>query len=168
MNGPGVFLEFGHDLFGNELLEPFLDTALPDLRPELLILEGLRQEAVDPGIHRLDGACHRGVTGEHDPRDLGIHPADLDEGFEAVHPRHPVIGDDRLDLLTVVPNDVQRLLAVFRQHDPVSVLLQHPLQGAPDPLLVVDHQQTVHPSLLLQGSSTVTTVPFPSSLSTRI
>ena len=65
-------LNLGQDLFRNELLEPLLDVVLPDIRPKLIIPEWLRQEAVDPLVDRLDGARHRRITGEYDPRDLRV------------------------------------------------------------------------------------------------
>jgi len=43
-------LKLGENLFRNELLEPFLDVVLPDLCPQLIILERLRQETVDPSL----------------------------------------------------------------------------------------------------------------------
>jgi len=162
----GVPLQFIEDRFGHKLFEPFFDIVFLHLGPEFRVVKGLGQKPVDPCVYGLNGAFHRGITGQDDPCNFRIESPDFDKRLQAIEPRHLEIGDDCLNIAVIRPHKLDGLLSAFRQKNRVLIPLEDLFQRSSDAFLII-HNQDDHPSLLLQGSSITKTDPFPGSVDTE-
>ena len=135
------------------LLEPLaqgaslLEQALPvqgllehDL--ELIDVDRLGEVVLGSELHGLDRGLHRAVGGHEDDHRLGADLLDLREELEAVHARHPEVGEDDvgLDLL----EQLQSRARVVGPRHLVAVFLEQRLQRSCRVDLVVDdHDPTL-------------------------
>ena len=75
----------------------------------------------------------------HNHRQVAPQLARPGEEAQAVHPREPDVEDGEVDRLGL--EELERLLGALGLLDLVLLRLQHHAEGAPDVLLVVDHEQ---------------------------
>ena len=94
------------------------------------------------------------AEGEGRDKDDGHIAVDIPEAFEefdAVHFRHPQIGDHQV--VGGFFGKGEGLVCAGRSRDPVSLAGQHDFEKVPHALIVVNHQNLCHnSSILLQPS----------------
>src|SRR3990172_6899476 len=140
--------------------------------PELVVVPRLGDEPVD--LPLVDGGDDRAgvrVSRQDDADRLGPPFPHLAEKLHAVHPRHPVVGDDDGDGSALI-QDQKPLRPGGGRQDLVGVVEKKARERPEDRLLVVDakdagrfsHRQTSSTT----GIRTVNTAPFPGSLRTVI
>ena len=119
-------------------LELPLPHRLGDEEEERVHRDRLRQVVLGAGLHGLDSRFDVGERG-HDDEDR-VRPLLLrllQEG-QAVHPRHPQVGEDNPG--SEVADDAERFLPVLGLADLVAFLGKEALESAPRVLLVVDQK----------------------------
>ncbi len=88
---------------------------------ELDGVPGLEDVAEDvPFVDRVDHRLDVGVAGEEHADGVGLKPPRLAEERISGHPRHPLIGEDQLDLMFIQQGD--RLSARAGREHPVRTV----------------------------------------------
>lgn len=130
--------------FGVEILE-----RLAQGQEQFVVVPRLAEVMVDASlVDRLGDGRQVGMAGEQDPNGLREAAVDFRQQGGAVHVRHPRIGDHQVDGTTV--EQLQGLLAAFRQQQVVGLVAQQAPQAAEDQRFVVD-QQDAEADLRLAG-----------------
>src|SRR5512140_508238 len=140
--------------------------------PDLVLVPRLGDEPVD--LPLVDGGDDRAgvrVTRQDDANRLGPPLPHLAEELHAVHPGHPVVGDDDGHGSALV-EDQKPLRPGSGRQDLVGIVEKNARERPKDVLLVVDakdadrfHHRQISSTT---GIRTVNTVPFPGSLRTVI
>jgi hypothetical protein len=144
--------------------EPLLLEDLPEQVLELLDVDRLREVVLGSLLQGLDGAPNRPERGHHDDPDLGVGTSHARQELVPVHSRHSEVGEQ--DVRALLRDEAERLLAVRRRADLITVFREDRRETRPRRLLVVRDEdrssRRVHP---VPFSVIVNFVPRPGSLS---
>jgi len=100
--------------------------------------EGLAEISGNPEIHSLDGGRFRGKASDDDYRQLGAEALHLPDQCQAVHARHPEVGDQQVVFRCA--DATEGGARIGRCIDVVLRQCEGFRQQIPDARLVVDHQ----------------------------
>ena len=114
---------------------------LGDTRPDFVEMKRFGDVIERAHLKTGDGAFDFGDRGHHDNRRLGPARDHLAQECNAVHLRHPQIGDDERHRLALELGDRLDTRACLRAGK--TVALEQPDQHAPQPRLIVD-DETAH------------------------
>ena len=81
-----------------------------------------------------------GIAGDEDHLDPGIDPAHLADQCRPIHLRHHHVGDQQMDLVGRLADQVERGFAAFRLDHPVALVAQGAGAKHPDRVVVLDQQ----------------------------
>ena len=120
------------------LLQPARLEMLPDLQPQLVHAERLREVVDGPEPHRLDRGLGRGEGGHHEGDDVAIQLLGDLQHLDAAHVGHPDVREQQIDALAL--QHLDRRAAVLGHEHVVAVAPQHDPKHVAQRRLVVDDQ----------------------------
>ena len=104
-------------------------------------LDGFLQVIMRGGTHRLHRPGNPGVSGDNHHRKILLQVPNALHQLQAIHIRQPHVGQDHFR--SIMPNFLQRRLAVRSQQGDESRLLQHEARQVEKRRIVVHHKNLV-------------------------
>jgi hypothetical protein len=105
---------------------------------QLIAGERLGEVVEGPDFHRLHGRVDRPMRRQHDHGEVRLHRLEVRHQLDAIHLRHPNIGQDEIDARLLEP--LQSASAVTGRHHVVPVLAQVVFDHPPQALVVIDQE----------------------------